>query len=158
MKLACAGIVLLFVSAAAGAVAAAPSAPTASATGIWTGRYDCAQGSTALELDVSLLDLTHLQALFYFHALPANPDVPDGCFLMQGSFDVATQVLSLTPTTWLLRPGGYVWVSLAGRLGPDGVLAGDITGPGCSEFSLTRSDTSAPMPADCQSPASLKVS
>jgi len=140
------------------AAAAQASPYPAAAVGIWTGRYDCAQGSTALELDVSLADPTHLQALFYFHALPQNPYVPDGCFLMRGSFDDAAQALTLSPTQWLLQPAGYVWVALNGTLGADGVLAGNITGPGCSDFSLRHGSPAAQMPVACKSPATLDVS
>lgn len=149
-----AGLCMLIIAAST----ARAAAPYPTATGIWNGQYNCAQGNTALELDVSLLDPTHIQALFYFHALPGNPFVPNGCFLMQGSFDNSAQTLNLAPTKWLLQPFGYVWVSLAGSIGTNGILAGDIAGPGCSVFSLARSAVGAQMPAACQSPASLGVS
>jgi hypothetical protein len=120
--------------------------------------YNCAQGQTSLELDVTVADPRHLQALFYFHAAPANPFVPAGCFLMQGAFNTATATLSLLPTQWLLQPGGFVWVGLNGVLAVDGSLSGSISGPGCSSFSLTRSGPETERPAPCKAPQSLGVS
>jgi len=153
---------LVFAAAAAAAPAdAAPDVAASSpfaAAGIWTGMYDCAQGQTSLELDVTIADPQHLQALFYFHAAPANPFVPDGCFLMQGAFDTETSTLSLAPTQWLLQPGGYVSVGLSGVLADDGSLAGSISGPGCSRFSLSRSGPRAQRPAPCKAPDSLGIS
>ncbi len=137
------------------AIAAALPQTSPTPIGEWAGHYDCAQGATALELDVSFQDATHLQALFYFHARPNNPRVPDGCFMMTGSFDTANATLNLQPTTWLLRPGGYVSVALTGQLGADGELTGAVGGPGCTDFSLTRATTTALRPAPCRDQLSI---
>jgi len=138
--------------------AAAQAASLYAAAGIWTGLYNCAQGQTSLELDVTVADPRHLQALFYFHGAPANPFVPAGCFLMQGAFNAATSTLSLSPTKWLLRPRFYIAVGLTGVLAADGSLAGNISGPRCSSFSLTRAGVQTQHPMRCRAPDSLSAS
>jgi hypothetical protein len=57
---------------------------------------------------------------------------------MQGRFEAATGDLALVPRRWLLRPGGYVMVGLVGRVSRDGVFAGSVRGPGCTEFRVER--------------------
>ncbi len=126
-------------------------------SGSWTGRYDCMQGQTALELDVSATGPDSVQALFYFHSAPSNPRVPAGCFLMVGKVDAADARLALRPTAWLVRPFGFVWVGLQGSLTPAGLLQGQISGPGCSDFMLTRQP--APLaPSPCKPPQGLSTS
>jgi hypothetical protein len=126
-------------------------------TGSWAGWYDCAQGATALELDVVVASPQKIQALFYFHTLPSARPVPDGCFLMQGTADGQSGTLQLQPGQWILWPFGFVPVGLDGRLNPDGTLTGRIFGPGCSQFSLTRQP--APQAPDrCLQPLGLGFS
>ncbi len=118
--------------------------------GDWSGYYDCAQGKTSLDLEITYLDQRNVQALFYFHALPSNPYVPNGCFLMTGQFSETDGILSLQPTRWLLQPSGYVWVSLSGKLVTPNSLTGTIFGPGCSDFVVTRALPDAVRPAPCK--------
>lgn len=125
--------------------------------GSWAGAYHCAQGNTALELDISLTTPRTLQALFYFHALPKNPYVPSGCFLMSGTFNAQSGGLQLRPTKWLYQPPFFVPVALTGMLNPNGTLTGQIFGPGCTDFMLTRQP--APQaPARCTPPLGLATS
>ncbi len=135
-----------------------PAAPAQAASlfdfaGSWTGWYDCHQGRTALELDVSVTGPNQLQALFYFHAAPANPHVPAGCFLMAGKADAANAALALHPTAWLLQPAGFVAVGLQGVLEKDR-LQGFISGPGCAGFTLKRQPAPA-APSPCTPPQGL---
>lgn len=125
--------------------------------GSWAGHYDCQQGRTALELDISVTGPQTLEALFYFHAAPENPGVPDGCFLMQGKMVPAENLMVLKPTAWLKQPAGYVAVGLRGQLGPSGLLQGRIFGPGCTGFTLTRQPAPT-APAPCAPPQKLGVS
>ncbi len=131
------------------AVWAGPAAAK-SVIGDWAGVYDCAQGKTALELEITGLDKTQIQALFYFHAVPENPHVPAGCFLMTGTFDELSGQLQLRPGKWLLRPDGFVTVGMTGTLDASDRLSGSISGPGCKDFTLTRTDTGAAKPAPCK--------
>lgn len=121
--------------------------------GLWQGEYHCAQGETALALQITAISPDNVRAVFYFHALAANPHVPQGCFSMQGHFDPKTRQLSLNPTSWLARPPFYVWTSLRGKVGADGAgITGQIQGPACTDFALTRSllPPEPPAPSACR--------
>lgn len=114
--------------------------------GLWQGRYTCAQGDTALALQITAISPTRVTAIFYFHALAANPAVPQGCFAMTGSFDPATRHLALHPTHWLSQPPFYVWTGLSGTVRRSGTaMTGTIQGPACTDFSLSPS-TTLPVP------------
>lgn len=105
--------------------------------GLWQGTYHCAQGETALALEITAISPTRVRAVFYFHALANNPNVPPGCFSMQGRFDPASRQLELTPTRWLSQPPSYVWTGLSGTVAPGGAgLTGTIQGPACTDFAL----------------------
>lgn len=139
----------LFVAALLTTAAAAPLPPV----GLWQGQYVCAQGRTALALQITALAPTKVRAVFYFHALAANPQVPQGCFVLHGTFDPARRRISLSPTRWLARPPFYVWTGLTGTLARGGtVLTGRIDGPACAGFSLRPSTTPPipPAPAACR--------
>jgi hypothetical protein len=121
--------------------------------GLWQGRYKCAQGQTALALQITAISPTQVRAVFYFHALASNPHVPQGCFSMQGHFDPATKRLHLSPTRWLSQPPFYVWTGLSGTVGAGGaVLTGTIQGPACTDFALKPSATLPipPAPPACR--------
>jgi len=147
--------VLFLVCAVVVPVGAAFAAGVSSATpgGLWQGRYDCAQGETALALRIAPLGDGRVDALFYFHALVQNPGVPSGCFVMTGRYDSTTRRLTLRPVRWLVHPQNFVWTGLVGRIGSDGAgITGRIEGPGCTDFALVRSTTSPvpPAPAECR--------
>lgn len=126
-------------------------------TGSWAGWYNCAQGATALELDISVSSPQSVQALFYFHGLPQHPAAPAGCFLMLGTVNATTGEVKLAPEQWLSRPFGYVSVALNGQLDGQNRLSGSIFGPGCSNFLLMRQ--AAPQaPAPCKPPLGLGLS
>lgn len=142
------------ISAAAVALGLTGSAAAAlPPIGLWQGEYTCAQGKTALALQIIAISPTTVRAVFYFHALASNPGVPQGCFSMQGHFSATTRHLTLTPTLWLARPPFYVWTGLSGTVGPGGArLTGTIDGPACAGFALTTSDKPPlpPAPAACR--------
>ncbi|HQT60152.1 MAG TPA: hypothetical protein PLV07_02980 [Acidiphilium sp.] len=130
-----------------------PGRILAAPTGRWSGHYHCAQGNTALDLTITPAGPGKVRALFFFHALVGNPHVPPGCFSMAGRYDAASGHLALRPTMWLLRPQHFVWVGLRGRIdGAGGAMAGQIDGPGCTDFSLVRVDGKVPasVPPACR--------
>jgi hypothetical protein len=136
----------------AGLIGVAPAA-SLPPIGLWQGQYHCAQGETALALQITAISPTRVQALFYFHALASNPAVPPGCFSMQGQYDPATRHLTLTPTRWLSQPPYFVWTGLSGTVAADGAgLSGTIQGPACTDFTLTSNATlpTPPAPAACR--------
>lgn len=139
------------------AMAAAISGPALAAVlppiGLWQGHYRCAQGDTAFALQVTADGPEQVRAVFYFHALTANPAVPQGCFSMRGRFDPATRRIALRPTRWLAQPPGYVWVGLSGLVVSGGSrIAGTIEGPACTDFALARSlaPPVPPAPSACR--------
>jgi hypothetical protein len=120
----------------------APAPPAslspAALTGTWTGSYLCSQGETGLRLVIQAAPGGALTATFNFYALPGNPGVPSGSFTMTGTYSAAG--VDLTQDQWISQPAGYEMVNLSsGPPAPNGtVLAGSITTPGCSTFTVTR--------------------
>jgi hypothetical protein len=136
-------------------LAAAPASAQEELRGTWRGNYICAQGMTALALTIEPRKDGSLTALFHFEAVPDNPDVPTGCYEMQGRFTPGTNEVALAPLRWLRRPPNYVMVGLEGRLAPDGAqVEGLVQGPGCSFFRVQRSAQPATTEA-CRSGAPL---
>jgi hypothetical protein len=127
------------VATALGAHASVADQPVPSLAGDWTGSYICMQGETALRLTITPKIGSGVAALFHFGRLPSNPNVPDGCFLMTGTFDPLTGRLTLIPTRWLLHPYSFVTVGLDGALDSSGSqIGGTVAGPGCTTFELSR--------------------
>lgn len=115
--------------------------------GRWEGTYVCGQGVTGLTLrvvDESNGNVDQVSAVFSFHAVAENPSVPSGEFTMSGQVDRARQRLALRAGQWVDQPPNYVTVDLdgTGAVSATGtmVLTGSVIGPGCSSFSLTRTD------------------
>lgn len=127
------------VATALGAHVSAVGQVVPSPAGDWTGTYICMQGETSLRLTITPKIGGGVDALFHFGRLPSNPGVPEGCFLMTGTFDPPTGRLTLIPTRWLLHPYTFVTVELDGALDPSGSqISGTVAGPGCTTFELSR--------------------
>ena len=94
------------------------------------GSYLCPQGPTGLTLELRRLADGTATAVFHFHPLPANPDVPEGRYTLTGSWG-ADGAVQLAPERWLEAPKDYVMVGLTGTLdAATGRLAGTIAAPG----------------------------
>lgn len=114
-------------------------------TGIWKGKYTCAQGITGLTLtidDVEVHELSKtkvLESTFSFYAVDENPIVPSGKYSMKEKL-FNGQKLKFGVNEWIERPLGYTMVSLDGRVSEDGKkYEGNIGGAGsCTTFSLTK--------------------
>jgi hypothetical protein len=124
---------------------AAAQAPVSTAywNGTWRGIYYCAQGLTGLDLTITALESGKVTAIFSFYAVPKNPEVPSGEFVMTGEFGPGPAHLLLRAGNWTEQPFFYVTVDLDGdfRLGPD-EYRGRVLGPGCSFFRLRRDQIS----------------
>lgn len=108
--------------------------------GTWNGTYTCAQGLTGLTLDIDRASPATVTAVFQFHAIADNPDLPSGSFIMHGVVG-KDERLTLHAVEWISRPDHWVTVDLAGTLSADGQqFTGKILGPGtsCTSFSLQR--------------------
>jgi hypothetical protein len=118
--------------------AAAQSVTMADVAGTWTGVYHCAQGATALELEISGGE-DAVVARFAFAADAANPSVPSGSFMMTGRFDAKTATLTLAQQRWVNQPPGYVMVDMVGQVSStERIYRGRITTEGCDSFVLKR--------------------
>ena len=111
----------------------------------YSGTYACGQGTTGLELQVlSSEPSSPVQVVFNFVPIEANPDVPNGSFLMDGQFDLTGGTLDLRPQHWITRPAFYTMVGLSGSSIDGGVtFTGSVRGDlldslSCSTFRVKR--------------------
>lgn len=106
----------------------------------WTGSYTCAQGMTALALEVEPLDVGRARARFDFSTYPGGSPLPEGGFLLSGTLDVASGVLSLHPDRWIAQPDpDWTMVPLTAVLDrAAGTASGRIEDPSCGALTLTR--------------------
>ncbi len=80
-----------------------------------------------------------IQAKFNFYATPSNQSVPNGIYLMQGSYDMKTGKLQLGGVSWLERPANYDMVPLSGEINTNlETFVGRIEFQGCKQFTLQR--------------------
>ena len=119
--------------------------------GRWQGTYYCAQGLTGVTLTIRGDD-QNAEALFHFYPVPANPNVPVGCYTMLGHVDTASGAINLESdeSHWILRPSGYVTVNFRGRFsGGRDRIVGRVEGPACSTFIMRRVEEAPPAPKEC---------
>ncbi len=106
----------------------------------WTGSYTCAQGLTALALEIEPAEAGRVRARFDFSTYPGGAPLPDGGFLLSGTLDPATGALSLDPDRWIQQPDED-WVMVAVRATIDaraGTASGRVLDPTCGALSVTR--------------------
>ncbi|WP_181872871.1 OmpA family protein [Billgrantia montanilacus] len=122
-----------------------------SVMGEWVGTYTCAQGLTGLTLTIAEATPTSARAMFHFYADPRNPQVPTGCFTMEGNYDPVSSRLQLSGHDWLLRPSGYMFVSFEGMIDAEGRnFQGLVSGPPrCTTFKLSRQPSPATPQEKC---------
>lgn len=110
---------------------------------VWIGRYECAQGVTAVQLTLDVEPMGRARAIFDFGALADNPTVPNGSYRLRGTYEAKDDAVDvwLQPEEWIDRPDNYEMVGLhagidASRRG----LRGRILNDACSWFDAKRSD------------------
>lgn len=136
-------LVLLLLGCGATPAAVEPVATPASnnanatyGTTRWVGRYECPQGVTGLTLEIVTAP-SGATATFRFYAVPENPGVPSGSFVMRGT--VRGDVVELVPDHWIEQPTDYWMVGLVGSIDASGTtLRGRIRETECGAFELTR--------------------
>ena len=124
----------------------------ATITGEWGGTYTCMQGVTAVRLVIAPAGERRVKALAHFFAAPENPDVPEGCFMLGGTFNLTSGDLDLGAERWVIQPTNYRMIDLVGAVDRDGgQLRGRVLGPkGCTSFALTRAKATRPLPEACE--------
>lgn len=110
---------------------------------VWTGRYECAQGVTSVQLTLDVEPDGRARAIFDFGPLADNPTVPSGSYRMRGTVAPLDSALDLwlKPDEWIDRPESYEMVGLhagidAARRG----LRGRILNDYCDWLDAKRSD------------------
>ncbi|PIK15737.1 hypothetical protein [Halobacteriovorax sp. JY17] len=86
-----------------------------------------------------ILKTIPLEAQFYFYGTNSSPNIPQGKYLMQGSYDQKTGKLRLGGVGWLDRPKNYEMIPLSGVIGTSKKsFRGRIEFQTCKEFTLQR--------------------
>ena len=123
-------------------VQSSPTVTALPAHTLWQGRYLCAQGPTGLALTLDLSGDGRASAVFDFGAVPENPTVPSGRYLVAGRSvprSDGSLELALSPDRWIAQPRGYVMVGLFASIDAGArVLRGRIEEPSCSGVELFR--------------------
>lgn len=127
-----------------------PSAPPASSTapttaaeidlktlpGTWRGEYECSQGLTGLELKIDAPKGDAVHAVFRFFPMPDAPKTPSGSFHLTGQN--TEQGFVFKAGKWIKQPPGYSTVDLGVASVTGDKMTGRVAGPGCGDFSLTK--------------------
>ena len=107
--------------------------------GEWLGTYECSQGQGTTGLLLRIESDNHaLGATFEFFAVPQNPDVAPGSYLMTGN--IVDGILELVGERWVSRPSGYEMVDLRVPLPEEPALrlSGTVNHPLCGAFTVER--------------------
>lgn len=124
-------------TASPGAEGLPTTADASGLTGTWRGLYVCAQGVTALELELRGMQDGRVGGTFAFSEAKENPGVPSGSYRVHGVLS-AGLVLRLDPGEWIEHPQDYFPVALVGKVsGEESRYYGFVDGLGCETFSVT---------------------
>jgi hypothetical protein len=106
---------------------------------LWSGRYRCAQGVTGLTLTLDVAG-DRATAVFDFGAIPENPTVPTGRYLLDGVIAIGSATaLRLVPDRWIVQPSGYMMVGFSAEIDRSArTMRGTIEEPSCGALELTR--------------------
>jgi hypothetical protein len=110
---------------------------------VWTGRYECAQGVSALQLTLDVEPDGRARAIFDFGPLADNPTVPNGSYRLRGTAVPADDAItvSLQPDEWIDQPENYVMVGIQGGIDAQRhSLRGRILNDSCAWLDVKRSD------------------
>ncbi len=101
---------------------------------VWVGRYECSQGWTDLELEVTKVQDENIEALFNFEHVPSGAA---GSFYLSGTFDPESREVNFMPGEWKIRPYCYSTVGMAGKvLDHPTRFEGRITHDKCGSFKV----------------------
>jgi hypothetical protein len=95
----------------------------------------------SLQLSLEPKAASQLSGVFTFYTPGSDPSQPIGVFRVDGTFEPATGVFLLQPTSWIKAAPGYMTVALSGTYdAASGRLTGTIHAPGCLAFELGRDE------------------
>lgn len=115
-----------------------PSPPPVDLNGRWRGTYTCTQGLTGMLLTIITTPTHDLWARLDFYAVPSNPGVPSGSYLMRVIYTEG--VANFSAERWITQPEGYQMANLTARPRADrpNDLDGRVRLPRCTTFALHR--------------------
>jgi hypothetical protein len=88
-----------------------------------------------------------VRATFNFYGTNSNPNIPNGSYIMSGSYDKKSGELKLGGVGWVKRPEHYDMVPLSGVIDQSQkYFKGRIQFQGCQEFILERKTSSSETP------------
>jgi len=103
---------------------------------VWTGEYECPQGTTSLRLRIRTVHDDVVNAIFEFHHAPSGSF---GQYEIGGRLDPRSRHVLLSPRTWIVHPHDYIMVGMDGTVSSLGdTFSGRITQEGCGAFSVRR--------------------
>jgi hypothetical protein len=82
-------------------------------SGIWTGRYHCAEGDTAVTVALTVEDGGAAHGTFAFGNLPGRSNVQPGKYLIAGRYYQRGGSLQMEPVGWIDKPPGYTQLGFA---------------------------------------------
>ncbi|MCZ8017192.1 MAG: hypothetical protein O9274_15925, partial [Limnobacter sp.] len=110
--------------------------------GIWQGTGECVGAVVSLAISMIVAPDFTISALQTYYPTAQGSSVTSGqsgTLIMEGSFDVSSNKVILSPSSWLLQPRGHVTIGFSGTLETDvGVIVGAYDGEGCGEVRLKR--------------------
>ncbi len=104
----------------------------------WEGPYYCSQGVTQMTLTVLEREGDQVTAEFVFYANADNPNIPTGCYVVEGTLGEGTDGVSLRPKEWIEQPdAGWVMTPIRATLDPQTrLMRGWIDHLGCGGLRL----------------------
>ena len=103
----------------------------------WIGRYQCAQGTTDLDLRIDAVSGNQIDATFLF---AHGPSGAAGSYRLRGLIG-SDGSLTLAPTAepWIARPPNYIAVGMSGVVDAS-AYRGRIDNPSCGAFIVHRAN------------------
>ena len=102
---------------------------------VWTGDYQCPQGTTTARLRIESGEGVRLTGTFEFEHEASGSR---GAFGVVGGYDPDTQHLAFAPARWIAQPIGYTTIGLDGYVNDRGLYSGMVTNRECGRFEFRR--------------------
>lgn len=109
----------------------------------WEGTYRCNQGLTAVHLTIDVGPGGDARATYEFGAVPSNPTVPSGSFLLRGAMSGNSEHFEgvFDAAEWIVHPPKYFMVGVTVETAEDArTMTGTIQHASCSDFRVKRVD------------------
>jgi len=95
--------------------------------GKWTGTYKINQTEASFTLEIQKNESGEYVCKFIFGPSQNNPDIRNGSFSMNASFDTTSKSLILTAKDWIERPEGYEMINIKGTISNNTMSGGIVS-------------------------------